>query len=398
MRFIAAIQVLAMTPALLFAVPAGAAQQQANTYAQGAQERPTIARLENGYVVVWASQDQDGSGYGVYGQRYSSNGLKAGEEFHISTRSAGDQIMPRVAGLSGGGFVVVWKGEVPGSGFDIHAAVFRAAGAKKGRDFTVTTSGGSFKPQVTALTNGGFVVVWEARGDQSSVNDVYAQLYDSGARPVGGEFRVNTVTQADQSWSAVGALADGGFVVVWASTFEDLDIFGQRYNAAGTPVGRQFRVNRRVSSSQVDPSVSGLSDGGFVVVWDGFEGTDANSDGSFGQRFTSTGAKVGGEFKVNTWSPLSQNSPRVSGFSDGGFVVVWESFQQDGSGWGVYGQVFDTSGAKTGGEFRLSSTALNDQRVPVVAAASAGAFMAAWTSPDQDGLGVFTRRFVKPLE
>jgi hypothetical protein len=148
----------------------------------------------------------------------------------------------------------------------------------------------------------------------------------------------------------------------------------------------------------VDPSVSGLSDGGFVVVWDGFEGTDANSDGSFGQRFTSTGAKVGGEFKVNTWSPLSQNSPRVSGFSDGGFVVVWESFQQDGSGWGVYGQVFDTSGAKTGGEFRLSSTALNDQRVPVVAAASAGAFMAAWTSPDQDGLGVFTRRFVKPLE
>ena len=101
MRFIwTAIQVLAMTPALLFAVPAGAAQQQANTFTQGAQKHPTIARLENGYVVVWESEGQDGSGYGVYGQRYNVNGVAQGAtDLPVNTTTTGNQTMPKVAGL-----------------------------------------------------------------------------------------------------------------------------------------------------------------------------------------------------------------------------------------------------------------------------------------------------------
>src|SRR5262249_14175194 len=65
---------------------------------------------------------------------------------------------------------------------------------------------------------------------------------------VGTEFRVNTYTTNDQLAPAVAMDAAGNFVVVWQSnnqgpTGSGYDIYGQRYNAAGSAVGNEFRVN-----------------------------------------------------------------------------------------------------------------------------------------------------------
>jgi hypothetical protein len=46
------------------------------------------------------------------------------------------------------------------------------------------------------------------------------------------------------------------------------------------------------------------------------------------------------EFQVNTWTADSQGLPSITSLSNGGFVVVWESYGQDGSGYGVYGRIF----------------------------------------------------------
>jgi hypothetical protein len=66
---------------------------------------------------------------------------------------------------------------------------------------------------------------------------------------------------------------------------------------------------------------------------------------------------------------------------------------------GVYAQVFGPAGVKTDVEFLVNTTTLDDQWQPAVAAASAGEFIATWTSRDQDGSleGVFTQRFAVPL-
>ncbi len=68
---------------LLSALPANAAPEvQANTTTQGGQLLPAIAKLTNGYIVVWISQRQDG--YKIYGQRYTLNGVKVGGELRVS--------------------------------------------------------------------------------------------------------------------------------------------------------------------------------------------------------------------------------------------------------------------------------------------------------------------------
>lgn len=43
------------------------------------------------------------------------------------------------------------------------------------------------------------------------------------------------------------------------------------------------------------------------------------------------------EFQVNTYSSSYQSLPNLAGLTDGGWVSVWMSEGQDGSGYGVYG-------------------------------------------------------------
>lgn len=57
---------------------------------------------------------------------------------------------------------------------------------------------------------------------------------------------------------------------------------------------------------------------------------------------------TGGEFRVNTFTANEQSQPTVTALTDGGFVVAWRSDGQDGSGSGVYAQRYDASGAPVG--------------------------------------------------
>ena len=78
------------------------------------------------------------------------------------------------------------------------------------------------------------------------------------------------------------------------------------------------------------------SSGNFVVVWES-NNQDGSSSGVFGQRYDSTGAALGPEFRVNTYTTDLQRFPAVASDSSGNFVVVWKSYQ-DGSNYDVFGQ------------------------------------------------------------
>ena len=104
----------------------------------------------------------------------------------------------------------------------------------------------------------------------------------------------------------------------------------------------------------------------------------------------------GAEIAVNTTTAGYQFTPvRVAAFADGSFVVTWVSDVQDGSGYGVYGQRFDASGAKVGSEFAVNSTVAGDQYDGDVAALGGGGFVVSWTSDDQDGnlSGIYAQLF-----
>jgi hypothetical protein len=138
----------------------------------------------------------------------------------------------------------------------------------------------------------------------------------------------------------VAADSSGNFVVVWLSGGQDgsgYGVFGQRYASSGAPLGPEFLVNTYTQNYQSSPSVAPDPSGGFVVVWSSY-GQDGSSEGVFGQRYLSSGAPTGSEFRVSTYTTGVQDAASVAADSSGNFVVVWMSIPQDGSGYGIFGQ------------------------------------------------------------
>ena len=101
------------------------------------------------------------------------------------------------------------------------------------------------------------------------------------------------------------------------------------------------------------------------------------------------GAKVGGEFHVNTNTANDQVSPAVAMDSFGDFVVVWASQAQSYSYFNTLkGQIYDLDGNTVGGEFSVNSqnipstglTASNNVLHPSIDMSDVGTFVVVWTN------------------
>jgi hypothetical protein len=90
-------------------------------------------------------------------------------------------------------------------------------------------------------------------------------------------------------------------------------------------------------------------------------------------------ARVGGEFKINANVPASGSFvPRVTGFPDGGFVVIWKSDGQDSGGWD-FGRVFGADGQPSSPEFQVNTNTIGSQLDVHVAVAGDGTFVVVWS-------------------
>ena len=403
MRAAWALVVLAFLPRVVVAQgnPVGP-EFRVNTYTTNAQRYPSVARGGSGdFVVVWSSSDQDGSGYGVFGQRHSGSGVPLGPEFRVNTYTTGDQAFPAVASDGAGGFVVVWQSP-DGLAEGIFGQRYDSSGAPMGPEFraNTNTANSQARPAVAADAAGNFVVVWQ--GGTPFEYGVYGQRFAGSGTPLGPEFRVNTY-EAQQFGSgpkpAISSNPSGNFVVIWEGEY-GISITGQRYSSAGDPLGTEFTVATECLPCSVEsPSVASDSAGDFVVVW----ATGLYSFNQIvGQRYASSGTALGGQFVVSTYEVSNQSDPAVAADASFNFVVVWVSDPQDGSLGGVFERRFLASGAGLGLEFRVNSYTSQAQKDPAVAADALGTFVVTWNSNAQDGsaYGIFGQRFnmIVPVE
>jgi hypothetical protein len=206
---------------------------------------------------------------------------------------------------------------------------------------------------------------------------------------VGAEFQVNSYTGGGQQRPAVASETNGDFVVVWDSQQggSGTEVFGRRYTSGGTSIGTEFQINVQVGGNQWAPSVAMDADGDFVVAWHSGSSQDGSGYGVFGRRYASSGAAIGGEFRVNSYTYGFQSYPSVAMDTTGRFVVVWQSYYVDGSFFSIQTRRFDSSGSPQGTEVQANWTSQGNQILPAAAINDAGIFVAAWQSYGQDGDG-----------
>ena len=368
-----------------------------NSYTTGSQTFPAVTTSPNGgFVVVW------GSAYDVIARRFDSAGSPIGAGFAVNTYTSGTQTLPRVGMDAGGNFVVVWESAgQDGSGYGVFGRRFDAAGNPLGAEIQITvfTNSNQLRPVIATNANGSFVVAWQSAALDGSGYGVFARRFDPAGAALGGEFQVNTYTTFIQQRPSIGADASGNFVVAWQSQNGGAgdDVFARRFDSGGNPLSPELAVNSYTTGIQGTAAVAVDASGSFVVVW-GSVGQDGSSYGVFGRRFDSGGAALGSEFRVNAFTTMAQQSPSVAADPGGGFVVVWASDTQDGNSSGVFARRFDSGGNPLGPEFRVNSYTTSSQALPAIATASGGEFVVAWDSFLQDGSldGVFGQRFGPP--
>ncbi|WP_109831263.1 putative Ig domain-containing protein [Reichenbachiella versicolor] len=373
------------------------------------QQNPTIAIDKDGeFMVVWQNDFFSSSSvrFDIRAQRYNAFGQPKGDNFKVNTYNTNGPNMtnPSIDVSADGSTVVVWQdSRQDGSSSGIFARRYNSEGeASDAQEFRVntTTSLDQSDPSVGMDTDGNFVIAWQSRNQDGSDDGIYAQRYDASGTTQGTEFLVNSETSGKQSNPSIAVAADGSFVIVWQSFVGAEDIYAQRYDASGVVQGTEFRVNGFLTGRQVNPSISVDSDGNFVVTWQS-EGQDGDGMGVYAQRYDFNGVALGTEFRVNTETSNDQSNPSVSMEADGSFVIVWDTFDQDGSLLGIYGQKYNDSGVAQESEFRVNVEPIGNQSRPTVSMRTSNDFVVAWQNDveieDESHFGVLARRFLDPM-
>jgi hypothetical protein len=309
--------------------------------------------------------------------------LPLGPDIRVNTYTSAAPTSTVVAGYSGG-FVVVWDGPSATDDLGISARRLDADGVGLGPEFRVntTTAGKQYRPAVAAQTSGEFVVVW--RGPDPDGVGIFGQRYDAAGSPLGGEFRVNAYTTGKQNHEDVAANPNNGtFVVTWDSQDgSQYDVFGQRYDAAGNALGGNFRVNGYTTGSQSSAAVAVTRFGDFLVAWKGYGGAGAGPSGVFAQRYGSTGTPVGSAFRVNSYTTGSQTNPSVATDALGTYLVAWEDASFPSRG--VFARRLDHAGNAVGDEFRVDTSTTVYATGPRVAFGANDSFVVVWSHDNTD--------------
>ncbi len=388
---------------------AGADQLQVNERTMNSQRSPVVAAdADGGFVVVWFNPQAtvgEVTHQAIAGRRFASSGTPQSAEFRVDEDlfcfsmpwgSCGRR-EPALAIAPAGELVVVWRENFYGSQTaeaKIRGRRYGAAGAPLGPEFTVNaaTARTPAHPAVAIDSTGEFVVVWERNRIAAGlpflpIFDLYGRRFDALGDPIGADFQVNTDTSGSQFRPALVSDPNGAFVVVWQAKSSPgtddsrLSIQARRYDASGAALGAQFQVNSYTPGVQFRPAIGMDSNGGFVVVWEswGSSGSDQELSSIQAQRFASTGLPSGPQFQVNELGGGFQEHPAVAVQPNGDFAVAWIG------GDNLQARLFDALGNALGPEFRVEGAGFPERIRPSIAAQPAGEFVVAWTS--YEGVG-----------
>ena len=273
---------------------------------------------------------QDGAAEGIFAQRFDGSGARFGTELQVNVYTLDAQIDPDVATDPQGGFIAVWSsnGE-DGQAEGIFGRRFNSAGAPIGGEFQVNTYtyDRQRRPRVALDAMGRFLVVWRSSFQDGDGSGIFARRFEPGGTPIGDDFQVNLSTIGSQALPVIAVDPSGHFFIVWRSQESDptmLRIDGRRIDANGL-AGDQVAISPTGELS--DPDVA-PGTGGFLVTW-----TDRET--ILGRRIGNSGAPLGSQFQVSTYTGTFKSYPSAAPVGDG-FVVVWDSLLQDGDYYGIF--------------------------------------------------------------
>ena len=218
-----------------------------------------------------------------------------------------------VTPLSNGNFAFTWSGVVGGnlSDSEIFTGVYDSGGQQVSAPIDVSqTPGpnfGDFDQHVTALSGGGYAMVWS--GETNSGPVTYISAFDGS----GDQTLAVTPIGASASETAITSLANGSFAIAWSEAIARTAVF----DAQGHQTSPTFDITG--SGFATIDAMATLSNGDYVVAYD--IATPNFSDGElFVAVFDPDGNEVAAPFDVGS---VEGSTARIVALPDGAFSLAW---------------------------------------------------------------------------
>lgn len=270
-----------------------------------------------------------------------------------------------------------------------------------------TLSGGDGNDWLSGGTGGDFIVsgrghdtiqagadsdmVFAGRGDDLIIHDVSSNLdcytcdfYHGGS----GIDTLMLLVTADQKAALISAGVEQLFSTHVANNsarlfnFEDLGpIMDGLEVSIFTRKIENLVLNQKVQAEDD----AGATDENTLLIGDSIF---ANDDDSIMDSFIlldANGVAAGDDFQINTTNISYVPQQSITGLSDGGLVITWQTRDQDGDGSGIYAQRYDVNNNAVGTEFKVNAINTNDQDLPLVTDLPDGGFTITWRSQYEDG-------------
>lgn len=355
---------------------------------------PSLAAAEGeGVVMAWVEKRAAPGSERVRAARFGMDGRRTGEVIEL-----GRGTQPSVTSGPGGDVSVAWQ-----RGESIYWRRFDSSGRPLGEPVIVAETASApsgnviivmLNPRIVRLADGSDAVMWIRRtfGSVNVIDSVLLRKVDAGGEP-GAELTTVDSDHTLQGYdSALGlyALAAEPAGSLLAAFSDQAGTFVQRFDADMQPVGERVLLSEAAFVADLDLAAGPA--GTFMVVWEEEQSSGFWTD-VLGRRMARDLTPLGPAFRVSRSTAKSQTAARVAADPTGGFLVVWQSEDQDGSGWGVFGQRFDAEGSRLGGEFRVNDAVAGNQTGPQTAIDSSGRLFAAWASEDAGSTDVLLRAF-----
>ncbi|MFO0999357.1 MAG: DUF4347 domain-containing protein [Planctomycetaceae bacterium] len=290
------------------------------------QQWASVAADRNGnFVVTWTSTNQDGTAQSVYARRYSSAGVALSGEILINSTATGIQKNSVISMNSSGQYVIAWQGEGPGDTSGVFFRRFAADGTAidtTDKRANASASGTQINPGVAIDNTGNIVTLWQ---DASKLYFQRILTSESDINPGTGRWSSNAVEATSLLGTIVNASiamdSDGDFVIVYReqNVLGLLNNIGAHgYNANGS---EKFAPVQVVSGAGSSPSVAMASDGQFIVAWENTG--DGDGTGIYARKYLANGTANGAAFVVNQYTTGNQSQSSLTMIDPNNFVVVW---------------------------------------------------------------------------
>jgi hypothetical protein len=260
-----------------------------------------------------------------------------------------------MARLNAGGHVVAWVSDpaplglpTPGNR-SICTQRYGVDGAAAGAETCIGSSDATTVegPSVAALADGGYVVAWATAGDALLTSSVIrTQRYDLDGSAVGG------VQQANENTGFLGdvhavAVAAGGYVLSWTRLTKD-DPLGpstaslivlRRFGTDGLPAGPEQTMNTGFNH---DDRIAALDGGGYVIVRSDNSTAIGRELPVLATRYDNQFVQVGPQITVSDSGGGKEVA--ITSLAGGGFAIGW----RDSASGEVRVQRFAGDGSRVG--------------------------------------------------